>query len=232
MYKTPKFGNIKLNPIWISDLKYLPVDHTTEVIALDAGGAGSIKSFIGSKIKQSKITSVTYNTEDYYNLVRTIHKNRYTASYKYNILANCITDTTKYQIIINDGSKTLYGCSNPEMSYVRVWINAVQQQLPWVYIWNCISLRSKCIGGGYTSNIGINNMCNVMRQIAENAGYEIQLYHTGIHKSDKVSNMRHMAFYLIKKRNPVPNYRVVNEEVFKVFWQLKLTAPNEVWPSL
>ena len=242
--ESSNFGRLKSNPAWLEVMSALPIGVNTKIIELDAEMAGGIKSLLHLTINLENITAVTNNRDDYDGLLSYIRRNKLPCIAKREVLSKLISEDTEYSIIINDGMSTHYGSENEEYGYERTWANALKQQLPWLFIWNCMTLRLRA-RSGYSDQIGKTNMYALMKSMSENAGYTIRTYTEGKHPSTpkdsnpctknkfyaniRCSLMSNTSFYLVKVSQPVENFIEKNNKLINTMRYLRKEAPAAVW---
>jgi hypothetical protein len=236
--QTNWFGRSKADPVWVDELTGLVLTNTTKALILDGETAGGLQSLQGI-IAEKNITSVTFNERDYRGLKKYINNNNLACGHKKEVLALCINAKTKYDVLINDSMSTPYSNATKIFGHELAWSNMLKQQLPWMFICNCMTTRSGGKPGkegsrGYSAQNAVNNMNQAMTHMADNAGYSIKIK-VGKHNSTPKSGAKnknvliHTFFFLTKTHAPLYNFAKENEDIIKLIRRLRVEAPCGNW---
>ena len=227
--QTKKFiGGVKTSPIWIDEVKWLPISSKTECIIIDAGELGGARSLINTTINKKNIVSVTANSKDFLTSLNNLIKYKLPGKVYFGPISSHIGKNTSYNIIIHDGTNSSYGSIDDEYGMETTWINAILQDLPWLYIWNCISQRSR---HGNTVEVGLINMYNMMVKLCEVSGYRITQYIEGKHISSGRNPMSNTSFYLVKNGDKFNEADKLNriDKILKLMRIMRINAPKKIW---
>jgi hypothetical protein len=226
------FSKIKSNPTWVKKINEFLVKKRHRCLMLEGGACGGAQSLLKTPLNMKNVVCVTNNYEDYNNMIINKKTLQLSCESRFANIASCVSETSKFQFIINDSMSNLYSNVHPEFGHELLWANALSQQIPWMFIWNCFTLRTR---QGYSCEIGEKNMRAMFNKLAKNAGYDIVEYEKGTHqstpsdKSTRTYPLLNTSFYVIKNDKVVSDYLVKNASLIEYMRVLRVSCPNKLW---
>ena len=229
-----RFNVAKRNPLWIEQMKQITwINEDTKVLMAE-GGTGSGCLGLINTIKPKNLTAISENVDDFKDFKKVFRKQKLPIISSNKIISKHLGSHTSYPVIINDVMGTPYGSEvHPERGHDHTWHQALQQQIPKMFIWNCYDTR---IRHGCGALHAIRNIEMLFHRMCDNAGYKIVgNTNVGFHKSTPMKpgarqrTMAHNSFHIQKIREPKPDYVKLNAKLIATVRQLKTECPSADW---